>query len=271
MVQAGPDEQLNQTEHTQPALLAAGVAVWRVWEECNGVRPLLLAGHSLGEYTALVCAQTFNFTDAIKLVAERGRLMQEAVPTGIGAMAAIVGLADQQVYDICEQAAQNEIVAPANFNAIGQIVIAGHHAAVERAITLAKENGAKIAKLIPVSVPSHCDLMQPAAQKLSVYLNQLVCQAPNIPVINNVDVSSDGDVSTIKNALVRQLSNPVRWVETVQSLVKQGAELIIECGPGKVLAGLNKRIDPSIPTLAVNDLASLEIALNTMQVEKDAV
>lgn len=263
IVKSGPAETLNQTVIAQPALLTAGVAVWRVWQELNGPMPLLLAGHSLGEYTALVCAQVFNFTDAVKLVAERGRLMQEAVPENIGAMAAIVALTDLQIQEVCEIAAQGEIVAPANFNAMGQTVIAGHKAAVERAIILAKEKGAKIAKLIPVSVPSHCNLMKPAADQLAAYLNQVNCQAPKIPVVNNVSAVIDNNISDIKQALVQQLYRPVRWVEVVQSLIKQGIEIIIECGPGKVLAGLNKRIVETVPTFSVNDPQNLVDALAT--------
>lgn len=263
LVQNGPEEKLNLTVSAQPALLAAGVAVWRVWQEQNAVMPVLLAGHSLGEYTALVCAQMFNFKDAVKLVAERGRLMQQAVPEGVGAMAAIVALDDLQIQELCEVAAQDEIVSPANFNAIGQVVIAGHKAAVERAIILAKEKGAKIAKLIPVSVPSHCALMKSAAENLAQYLTNISCHAPKIPVINNVAAAINSDVSAIKNALTQQLYYPVRWVQVVQSMAKQGIEMIIECGPGKVLAGLNKRIEASISTLSVNDPQSLKNALDS--------
>jgi len=261
LTQTGPDEKLNQTMYTQPALLAAGVAVWRVWQEQKGVLPSLLAGHSLGEYTALVCAQALDFVTAIKLVAQRGRFMQEAVPEGHGTMAAIVGLADIQIQAICETAAQNEVVAAANFNALGQVVIAGQSAAVERAIVLAKEAGAKMATRLPVSVPSHCSLMQPAAERLAKYFDEITLLAPQIPVLNNVDVAITHDPSAIKNALIRQLANPVRWVETIQTFAKQGVEVIIECGPGKVLAGLNKRIEASIPTLSVNTPSNLTEAL----------
>ncbi len=253
LTQNGPAEILNQTANTQPALLAAGVAVWRVWQERNGTQPHIMAGHSLGEYSALVCAQSLDFSSAIKLVAERGRLMQEAVPEGIGAMAAIVGLDEIKIREICDNAAKGEVLSPANYNAIGQIVVAGHKDAVERAIVLAQQAGAKIAKLIPVSVPSHCALMKPAALRLEKSLAQMNCQTPQIAVINNVDVKCETDTSAIKDALVRQLYNPVRWVETVQLLAKQGIEMIVECGPGKVLAGLNKRIEAAIPTLSMSD------------------
>lgn len=262
LVQQGPAETLNQTAHTQPALLAAGVAVWRVWQQQKGPMPVLMAGHSLGEYSALVCAQALDFADAVKLVAERGQFMQAAVPEGHGAMAAIVGLDDDQVKEICKQATHGTLtVEPANYNAIGQVVVAGQSAAVDRAITLAQAAGAKLAKRLPVSVPSHCALMQPAAQRLATRLASITCQPPKIPVINNVDVKDYQDSAAIKDALVRQLYNPVRWVETVQLLVEREIACIIECGPGKVLAGLNKRIVDNIPTFSVHDPKSLEFAL----------
>jgi [acyl-carrier-protein] S-malonyltransferase len=261
LVQEGPAEKLNQTTHTQPALLTASVAIWRIWQTQHGNKPTLLAGHSLGEYSALVCAQAIAFSDAVKLVAERGRFMQEAVPEGQGALAAIVGLDDQQVRNICEAAAQRKVLTPANYNAIGQIVIAGETSAVERAIEQAKQAGAKLAKLLPVSAPSHCALMQPAADRLANYLQATALQTPNIPVINNVDVSIQTDPNGIKAALVKQLYSPVRWVEIIQAMAKQNIELIIECGPGKVLAGLNKRIVAEIPTISVNDSESLKAAL----------
>jgi [acyl-carrier-protein] S-malonyltransferase len=261
LVQEGPVETLNQTAHTQPALLTASVAIWRVWQQQHDAQPIIMAGHSLGEYSALVCAQALNFADAVKLVAERGRFMQEAVPEGHGAMAAVVGLDDKQVQDICKNAAQNQILSPVNYNAIGQVVVAGETAAVDRAVELAKQAGAKMAKRLPVSVPSHCALMQPAADKLAVRLQNINLTAPKISVINNVDVATRENPTEIKDALVRQLYNPVRWVETVQFIAKQNVELIIECGPGKVLAGLNKRIVADIPTSCVNDPESLQLAL----------
>lgn len=261
LVQEGPAETLNQTAHTQPALLTASIAVWRIWQQQKGAQPILMAGHSLGEYSALVCAQALQFSDAVKLVADRGRFMQDAVPEGKGAMAAFVGLDEKQVQEICEVAAQDQVLTPANYNAIGQIVIAGEASAVDRAIELANQAGARLAKRLPVSVPSHCALMRPAADRLAERLRNTSCVTPKIPVINNVDVASPTDPQTIKDALVRQLYSPVRWVETIQSLAKQNIELIIECGPGKVLAGLNKRIVADIPTLSVNDPEGLQQAL----------
>lgn len=261
LVQDGPAETLNQTTHTQPALLTASIAIWRVWKKESSAIPVVMAGHSLGEYSALVCAQSLAFTDAVKLVADRGHFMQEAVPAGQGAMAALVGLDEKQVQEICELAAQNQVLAPVNYNAIGQVVIAGETTAVERAIELAKQAKAKMAKQLPVSVPSHCALMHPAAKRLAARLQTISFTAPQIPVINNVDVTCLKEPSAIKDALVRQLYNPVRWVETIQSIAKQSVELIIECGPGKVLAGLNKRIVTDIPTISVNDPENLQQAL----------
>lgn len=250
LTQLGPVEKLNQTEYTQPALLAASVALWRVWLEKKGARPAYLAGHSLGEYSALVCAESLSFVDAIGIVADRGRFMQEAVPAGQGAMAAIVGLDNESVADLCQQVAGNEIVSPANYNSLGQVVVAGDANAVERLLVAAKNAGAKIAKLIPVSVPSHCALMMGAAEKLAKRLEEIKIVSPKIPVVNNVEVQINNDSTAIKTALVRQLFSPVRWVEIIQFLVKQGVKEFIECGPGNVLAGLNKRIDSSVPTFS---------------------
>lgn len=262
LVQNGPDEALNQTDKTQPAMLAAGIAVWRVWQAAGGPRPALLAGHSLGEYSALVAAGALNFGDAIRLVQQRGRLMQAAVPQGEGAMAAILGLDDAQVIAACDQAAQGEIVQAVNFNAPGQVVVAGARAAVERAVELAREAGAKRALLLPVSVPSHCSLMREAGDALAESLAQVALQPPQIPVIHNVDVASHDDVSAIRDVLARQLYSPVRWVETVQALRHAGVDRGVECGPGKVLAGLNKRIDRDMTTLPVFDAKSLAAALD---------
>lgn len=228
LVQEGPEQRLNQTEFTQPALLTASVAIWRVWSQLKGQQPDLLAGHSLGEYTALVCAGAMAFNEAIKLVAERGRLMQLAVPESVGAMAAIVGLENDSVTEICHLAAQNQIVTPANFNAHGQVVIAGNHEAVERAIELAKRSGAKLAKIIPVSVPSHCPLMREAAQQLADKLENITISNPKIPVINNVDAMITSDSTLIKQALVRQLASPVQWVKTIESMAAAGVQLIME-------------------------------------------
>jgi [acyl-carrier-protein] S-malonyltransferase len=261
IVQNGPAEKLNSTDITQPAMLAAGVAVWRVWQAKGGAQPTLLAGHSLGEYTALVCGDSLAFEDAIKLVAERGRLMQEAVPAGTGAMAALLGLDDDTVRAVCAEAAAGEVVEAVNFNSPGQVVVAGHKAAVERAVDLAKAKGAKRALLLPVSVPSHCALMQPAAEKLATLLEDVAIQAPQIPVINNVDVAMPTDAAAIRSALVRQLHNPVRWVETIQKMAAEGVDRLIECGPGKVLMGLNKRIERNMGAQAVFDSESLAAAL----------
>jgi [acyl-carrier-protein] S-malonyltransferase len=261
IVQNGPAEKLNSTDITQPAMLAAGVAVWRVWQAKGGVQPRVLAGHSLGEYTALVCGDSLAFEDAIKLVAERGRLMQEAVPAGTGAMAAVLGLDDDTVRAVCAEAAASEVVEAVNFNSPGQVVVAGHKAAVERAVDLAKAKGAKRALLLPVSVPSHCALMQPAAEKLATLLEDVAIQAPQIPVINNVDVAVPGDPDAIRSALVRQLHSPVRWVETIQKMAADGVDRLIECGPGKVLVGLNKRIERNMEAQAVFDSESLAAAL----------
>ncbi len=261
VVQAGPVESLNQTATTQPAMLAAGVATWRVWQSQSEQLPVMMAGHSLGEYSALVCAGVIAFEEAIQLVAERGRLMQQAVPAGEGAMAAILGLADDAVIAVCEQAADNEVVSAVNFNSPGQVVIAGQKSAVERAVELAKQAGAKRALLLPVSVPSHCSLMEPAAEQLRLRMADITFSAPAIPVINNVDVKAEDNPQAIRDALARQLYRPVRWAESVNWLAEQGVDRLIECGPGKVLAGLTKRINRSISAQPVFDEVSLQKAL----------
>lgn len=260
LVQQGPAEDLNQTFRTQPALLASSVAIWRVWQELEMDQPELLAGHSLGEYSALVCAGVIDFKQAIKLVELRGQLMQEAVPAGVGAMYAIIGLDDESIAKACEEAAQGEVVSPVNFNSPGQVVIAGNKAAVERAGALCKEAGAKRALPLPVSVPSHCALMKPAADKLEEALKEIEFNAPAIAVINNVDVAPESDPAKIKDALVRQLHSPVRWTEGVQKMNEQGVEKLYELGPGKVLTGLTKRIVKSMTAAAVNDAVSLDAA-----------
>lgn len=260
IVQNGPETELNATAITQPAMLSAGVAVWRLWQEQGGALPSVLAGHSLGEYSALVCAGAIEFGDAIALVAERGRLMQEAVPAGSGAMAAILGLDDAQVIAVCNEAAQGEVVSAVNFNSPGQVVVAGQSSAVNRAVELAKGAGAKRALLLPVSVPSHCALMKPAADKLALKLKEITISAPIIPVINNVDVAQVSDADAIRDALVRQLYSPVRWVETVQKMAEMGVQKLAECGPGKVLVGLNKRIVKEMATWAIYDQATMETA-----------
>jgi len=261
VVQNGPAGKLNRTDVTQPAMLAAGIAVWRVWQAGNGPQPEVLAGHSLGEYSALVAAGSLMFTDAIRLVAERGRLMQDAVPAGSGAMAAILGLDDEAVIQLCAEAAGDDVVEAVNFNSPGQVVVAGDKAAVERAVSLAKERGAKRAVLLPVSVPSHCALMKPAAERLAEVLQDVEVRSPAIPVINNVDVAAPSDPDAIRDALVRQLYNPVRWVEIIRKMAAEGVDRLIECGPGKVLTGLNKRIDRNMRALPVYDPATLAAAL----------
>jgi [acyl-carrier-protein] S-malonyltransferase len=242
IVTDGPEEVLNQTQNTQPVMLAAGFAVWEVWCKYSNIRPKWMAGHSLGEYTALVCSGALSFEEGIKLVAVRGKLMQEAVPAGIGSMAAILGLEDQQVVNICAQVAEHEVVSAVNFNAPGQVVIAGNLAAVERAMLAAKDMGAKRAILLPVSVPSHCALMKSAAEKLDTYLLNTVVANPKMTVIHNVDVASHSSPEQIRVTLSQQLYQPVRWVETIKLLNDRGVTRFVECGPGKVLVSLNKRI-----------------------------
>ena len=257
LVQQGPVESLNETDKTQPALLAASVAIWRAYVASGKPMPAMLAGHSLGEYSALVCAGVIGFKDAIKLVELRGQLMQQAVPAGTGAMYAIIGLDNDTIAKTCVEAAQGEVVSPVNFNSPGQVVIAGQKGAVERAAVACKAAGAKMTVALPVSVPSHCALMKPAADKLAIALNDIKFNAPNIVVINNVDVASPAAADEIKDALVRQLYCPVRWSETVELMAQKGITHLIECGPGKVLTGLTKRINKSLSAQAVNDVASL--------------
>jgi [acyl-carrier-protein] S-malonyltransferase len=262
LVSAGPADTLNQTTHTQPAMLAADIATWRVWRAAGGELPLVMAGHSLGEYAALVAAGALDFADAIRLVRYRADAMQHAVPEGVGAMAAILGLDDDGVRAACSEAAQGEIVEAVNLNSPGQVVIAGNKAAVERAMVLAKEKGAKRALPLAVSVPSHSTLMQPAAERLLDYLHSVEIARPTVPVLHNTDVASHTDAASIRRALARQLHTPVRWVETVGALKACGAVQLLECGPGKVLTGLAKRIDETLPTLALVDDASLLTALS---------
>jgi len=262
LVAEGPAEVLNQTVNTQPAMLAADVAAWRVWQAAGGAAPALLAGHSLGEYAALVAAGALNFPDAIRLVRFRAEAMQAAVPEGVGAMAAILGLDDDTVRAVCAGAAAGEVVEAVNLNSPGQVVIAGNKAAVERAMALAKEKGAQRALPLPVSVPSHSSLMQPAADRLLAHLQSVTVSTPALPVLHNTDVQIHAEPEAIRIALAKQLHTPVRWVETVQALKAAGVERVIECGPGKVLAGLGKRIDDSLPAVALVDEASLAAALN---------
>ncbi|MEE8380180.1 MAG: ACP S-malonyltransferase [Gammaproteobacteria bacterium] len=267
LVKDGPEEELNKTHITQPAMLAGGVAVWRVWQDEGAPMPAAMAGHSLGEYSALVAAESMSLSDAVLLVADRGRFMQEAVPAGVGAMAAILGLDDDKVIDVCEQAAESEVVTAVNFNSPGQVVIAGNAAAVERAVTLAKEAGAKRALILPVSVPSHCSLMNPAAEKLEERLAGINISAPTIPVYNNVDVQAENDPDAIRKALKRQLYSPVRWVDIINSLATQDVERIVECGPGKVLVGLNKRINKQMTGQSTVDVDCLKKAIESVQTE----
>ena len=261
LIQNGPSEELNQTEKTQPALLTASVAIWRVIQASGKINPKLLAGHSLGEYSALVCAGALNFKDAVKLVELRGRLMQEAVPQGTGAMYAIIGLDNEAIAKACDEASQGAVVSPVNFNSPGQVVIAGEKDAVIRAADICKAAGAKMAVALPVSVPSHCALMKIAAIKLEEALQNIEISAPKIPVINNVDVKMPTSAADIKQALVRQLYCPVRWTETVQLIASEGVTEFIECGPGKVLTGLAKRIDRSLKTKTANDATSISVLI----------
>ena len=245
------NDSINETTNTQPIMLTAGVATWRAWQAASDRLPAILAGHSLGEYTALVASGAISFKDALPLVRYRAEVMQNAVPAGVGAMAALLGLDDETVRAVCLEAAQNEVLEAVNLNSPGQVVIAGNKAAVDRGMELAKAKGAKRALPLPVSVPSHCALMKPAALQLAEYLKNVTVNAPQIPVLHNADVAAYSDGEKIKDALVRQLYSPVRWVETVQAIAAQGVTQAAECGPGKVLAGLTKRIVAELPCVAL--------------------
>lgn len=258
IIKSGDEATLAKTEITQPAILTVSIALWRVWQSENGAEPAFLAGHSLGEYSALVAAGVLAFKDAVKLVHDRGNFMQEAVPAGVGAMAAILGLDDDAVIAVCKESENAGVVAAVNFNSQGQVVIAGEKAAVEAACALAKERGARRALLLSVSVPSHCILMKPAAERLAKTLDDMLLSSPNHIVIHNVDVSAHVDVAEIKEALVSQLYEPVRWTETIEKLAREGVTTVVECGPGKVLTGLIRRIDKSITSYNVFDGASLD-------------
>ncbi len=260
LVANGPAEALNRTVVTQPLMLTAGVACWRAWRERGGPVPAFFAGHSLGEYSALVAAGALRFEDALPLVRLRAQAMQEAVPEGTGGIAAIVGLEDAKIALVCEEAAQGEVVEPANLNSPGQIVIAGHRAAVERGMAAAKAHGAKIVKMLPMSAPSHCSLMRPAAERLRERLEGVAVAAPRVPVVQNADVACYSDPAQIRRALVEQLYRPVRWVETVRHLQAEGVARIVECAPGKVLAGLVKRTVDGVVAVAITDSAALEAA-----------
>ncbi|EQD69909.1 acyl-carrier-protein S-malonyltransferase, partial [mine drainage metagenome] len=266
LAQQGPEDRLNRTEHTQPALLAAGIAVWRVWRKLGGALPELMAGHSLGEYTALVAADALDLDEAAALVAERGRLMQEAVPQGEGAMAALLGGDDAVIAEVCVQVAEGQIVAPANFNAPGQTVIAGQAEAVDRALALLAERGVRKAIRLPVSVPSHCELMREASARLVERMASIAWRMPVVPVVQNVEARAYGSIEYIRAALERQLYMPVRWTESVQALAALGITRVAECGPGKVLSGLVKRIDKSINARALGTPAELDAALGAWRV-----
>lgn len=261
MVADGPAEVLTQTVNTQPVMLTAGIAAWRLWLAKGGRLPAVVAGHSLGEYSALVAAGVIEFKDAVPLVRLRAAAMQQAVPVGTGAMAAVLGLDNAGIAAACAEAAQGEVVEPVNFNANGQTVIAGHKAAVERAMEACKARGAKMAKALPVSAPFHSSLIRPAADKLAARLDELTLSAPRIQVINNVDVAIESDPSRIKDALIRQAYNPVRWVETIQKMAAIGVSTVAECGPGKVLAGLTKRCADGVTGIALADAAAIEANL----------
>lgn len=265
MVASGTAEVLNLTVNTQPVMLTAGVAVFRAWNALRGAKPAALAGHSLGEYTALVASGALSFADALPLVRYRAQAMQEAVAEGVGGMAAILGLDDDAVRAVCAEAAHGEVLEAVNFNSPGQVVIAGHKTAVERGMALAKEKGAKRALPLPVSVPSHCALMRPAADALAQRLQSVELKLPQIPVIHNADVKSHGDAASIKDALARQLYSPVRWVETIKSFAGQGIIALAECGPGKVLSGLNKRIAGNMQSFALADEEALRQAMDSLR------
>ena len=261
LVADGPPEALNQTVNTQPLMLAAGIAVWRAWLAAGGARPVLVAGHSLGEYTALVAAGALTLRDALPLVRFRAQAMQDAVPAGVGAMAAIMGLDDAGVAAACAEAAQGQCVEPVNYNAPNQVVIAGNKEAVERAMAAAKARGGKRAVLLPVSAPFHSSLLKPAAERLAARLAEVPVAAPAIPVLHNVDVQEHPAPDAVRTALAQQAANPVRWVETIQAFAARGVTHVVECGPGKVLAGLNRRIEPDMGSFALTDSEAIESTL----------
>jgi len=264
LTQAGPEDKLNQTALTQPAILTGSVALWHLWQDNHGPIPHRMAGHSLGEYSALVCADALSFEQAVALVAKRGQFMQEAVPEGEGAMAAIIGLANGEVLALCEAQGNGDVLTAANFNAYGQVVVAGHRGAVERAMAAAKSAGAKLAALLPVSVPSHCLLMAPASDRLAMMLADVTLHTPSVPVLQNVEGKSYEDPILIKEALVKQLHSPVLWVQTIEGLAADGCETLVECGPGKVLTGLTKRIDKALGGLVLTSPEALTEAVKTL-------
>lgn len=268
LVSNGPEDRLNLTTNTQPVMLVADVSIYRAWRQAGGIEPHHLAGHSLGEYAALVAAEVLTFTDALKLVRYRAKVMQETVPQGTGGMAAIVGLDDDTVSSICTEVVNmipDTSLEPANFNAPGQVVIAGHSQAVARAVILAKSKGAKLAVILPMSIPSHCSLMQPAAEKFALLLEEIMPQPPRIPVLHNADVQQHSETASIREILVRQLYHPVRWTETIQAITTQNIKYVVECGPGKVLSGLNRRIDKNLKNITLTDSGSLLKTVETLK------
>jgi len=268
LVSNGPTDSLNLTTNTQPIMLAADVAIYRAWQQADGIQPHYLAGHSLGEYAALVAAKSLSLQDALKLVRYRAQVMQETVPEGTGGMAAIVGLDDDTVSSICTEITSrlpDTSLEPANFNAPGQVVIAGHSPAIAQAVTLAKSKGAKLAVMLPMSIPSHCSLMQPAVEQLALLLEKIAFQPPQIPVLHNVDVQQHPETASIREILARQLSNPVRWTETIQAIAALGVKHIVECGPGKVLSGLTRRIDKNLESFALTDYNSFLKTIETLK------
>lgn len=264
LIQNGPQEELNLTEKTQPMLLTASVAIWRIWEQKGGAKPVLMAGHSLGEWSALVCSGVVAFEDAVKLVQLRGKYMQQAVPAGVGAMAAIIGLDDDAINAACEKAAGDEVVAAVNFNSPGQVVIAGHAGAVERAIEGCKEAGAKRAMPLPVSAPFHTSLMRPAADNLAEQIMATEFSAPTVPVVHNVNAKTEADPEKIKQLMIEQIYTPVLWVDCTRTLVESGVTQVVECGPGKVLSGLCRRIEKSLSAFATETPADLDKALDEL-------
>lgn len=264
----GPEDSLNLTTNTQPVMLTADVAIYRAWRQAGGIRPHFMAGHSLGEYAALVAAESLTFADALKLVRYRATVMQATVPEGTGGMAAIVGLDDDMVSSVCTEVINvipGTSLEPANFNAPGQVVIAGHIQAITQAVTLAKSKGAKLAVILPMSIPSHCSLMQPAAEKLAILLKEIQLQPPQVPVLHNADVRSHSEATSIREILARQLYNPVRWTETIRAIASQGVKHVVECGPGKVLSGLNRRIDKSLENIALTDPDSFHKTIEALK------
>jgi [acyl-carrier-protein] S-malonyltransferase len=264
LVQNGPQEELNLTERTQPMLLTASVALWRAWSQQSKIMPAFMAGHSLGEWSALVCAGVVDFKDAVRLVQLRGKYMQEAVPVGVGSMAAIIGLDDAAIIDCCRAACENEVVSAVNFNSPGQVVIAGNKAAVDRACLLCKEKGAKRAQLLAVSAPFHSSLLKPAADRLAKDIDAVTFNSPTIPVVHNVDASTETNPARIKELMIEQIYHPVLWVDCVGALVKAGIDTCVECGPGKVLSGLTKRIDRSVTSLAIESPDTLNEATSLL-------